>query len=452
MADARIRYCTTEDGVRIAYAAHGEGTPLIMCPFFVESFTIAGDLPEYREFIEGLGRGRQLIQYDMRGTGLSQRDVSDFSLDALVRDVRGIVRALRIRRCVLYGAGLSGPRAVAYAVRYPRDVSHLVLYSTFVRPAEVMPVGEARGFIELARSNWGVAAQALVDLSGRERSGDLNVSSARIIRESATGDTASRLFEAGLATFDVSNMLADVRVPTIVIQPARTELFRSEFGRDIASAIPNAQLRLMEGNVNWLDAGAGTAVARITDEFLGVRPAAAARASPSGGAVRTVLFTDLVGHTEMMQRLGDDRGRAVLREHERLTRDVLKRHDGEEVKTMGDGFMASFSSVTNAIDCAIALQREMAATPLPSPLDGEGLAVRVGLNAGEPIEEEGDLFGATVIIASRVAALGGPGEILIPEPLRHLLAGKNYAYTDRGAVALKGFSAPVRLYEVRWRD
>jgi class 3 adenylate cyclase len=164
------------------------------------------------------------------------------------------------------------------------------------------------------------------------------------------------------------------------------------------------------------------------------------------GAFRTILFTDLVGHTEMMRRLGDDRGREVLREHERITRDLLKEHGGAEVKTMGDGFMASFASVTKAMDCAIALQRAFASH------EGEPLQVRVGLNAGEPIEENGDLFGSTVIMASRIAAKAGAGEILIPEPLRHLLTGKSYVYADRGDSMLKGFEDAVRLYEVRWTD
>ena len=116
---------------------------------------------------------------------------------------------------------------------------------------------------------------------------------------------------------------------------------------------------------------------------------------------------------------------------------------------MGDGFMASFASVTKAMDCAIALQRAFAehTDSMPEPLH-----VRVGLNAGEPIEEDGDLFGSTVIMASRIAAKADAGEILIPEPLRHLLTGKSYVYADRGETLLKGFEDAVRLYEVRWRE
>jgi class 3 adenylate cyclase len=185
------------------------------------------------------------------------------------------------------------------------------------------------------------------------------------------------------------------------------------------------------------------------NEFLGgVAPDRAPTTdapSAARGGLRTILFTDLVGHTEMMRRLGDERGREVLREHERITRDLLKEYGGAEVKTMGDGFMASFGSVTKAMDCAISLQRAFAAH------EGEPLAVRVGLNAGEPIEEDGDLFGSTVIMASRIAAKAAAGEILIPEPLRHLLSGKSYVYADRGETMLKGFEDAVRLYEVRWQ-
>jgi class 3 adenylate cyclase len=157
----------------------------------------------------------------------------------------------------------------------------------------------------------------------------------------------------------------------------------------------------------------------------------------------------MVGHTEMMRRLGDAKGREVLREHERITREKLRAHGGTEIKTDGDSFMVSFGSVTSAMDCAIALQRAFAAHTESMP---EPLHVRVGLNAGEPIAEDGDLFGSSVILASRICAHANAGEILIPEPLRHLLAGKSYVYADRGDTILRGFEDPVRLYEVRWSE
>jgi len=177
----------------------------------------------------------------------------------------------------------------------------------------------------------------------------------------------------------------------------------------------------------------------------------------------------------------------VLREHERITREVLKANGGTEVKTMGDGCMASFGSVTRAVECAIALQRAFAERNAsfpahPEALEGraeekppahgsraspragrevgastEPIAIRIGLNAGEPIEEEGpdgrsDLFGSTVILAARIASQAEGGEVLASMAVRELCAGKGFLFADRGEHALRGFEDRVRLYEVRWHD
>jgi class 3 adenylate cyclase len=237
-----------------------------------------------------------------------------------------------------------------------------------------------------------------------------------------------------------------ISAPTLIIHHRNIQYVTDEMVRDLASRIPDSRLTVIDGL--WADDPGGMG-ARIAEFINADEEKQATRERDTASGVRTVLFTDLVGHTEMMQRLGDARGREVLREHERITRETLKQHGGAEVKTMGDGFLASFGTVTSALDCAIALQRAFAAHTDSMP---EPLHVRVGLNAGEPIEEDGDLFGSTVIMASRIAATAGAGEILIPEPLRHLLSGKSYVYADRGETMLKGFEDAVRLYEVRWRE
>jgi class 3 adenylate cyclase len=210
----------------------------------------------------------------------------------------------------------------------------------------------------------------------------------------------------------------------------------------MAMRIPNARLVVVEGKQGDVEG-----VLSAIGEFLGT-DASAAQPVGRPNALRTILFTDIVGHTEMMQRLGDARGRDVLREHERITRETLKAHGGAEVKTMGDGFMASFGSVTSAMECAIALQRAFASHTESMP---EPLHVRVGLNAGEPIEEDGDLFGATVILASRIAAKAGAGEILVPDTVRGLLSGKGFMFSDRGEFIPKGFDEGVKLWDVRWQ-
>ena len=182
------------------------------------------------------------------------------------------------------------------------------------------------------------------------------------------------------------------------------------------------------------------------------------------GAFRTILFTDIEGSTALTQRLGDARAREVLREHERIMRECLKAHGGSEVKTMGDGFMASFGSATRALECAVAIQRAFAergsdavgaalAPPqgaAASSAPTETIRVRIGLNAGEPIAEEGDLFGTAVIAAARIAAQAQGGEILVSDVVRQLVAGKGFLFSGRGKTALRGFDDPVEVYEVRW--
>jgi len=153
---------------------------------------------------------------------------------------------------------------------------------------------------------------------------------------------------------------------------------------------------------------------------------------------------DLEGSTALTERLGDTAARELLREHERITREALKAHGGAEIKTMGDGFMASFGSATQALECAMALQRAFATH---NETAAEPVQVRVGMNAGEPIEENEDLFGTTVNMAARIAGQAKGGEIFVSDVVRQLVAGKGFSFVDRGDTTLKGFGEPIRLYE-----
>jgi class 3 adenylate cyclase len=187
-------------------------------------------------------------------------------------------------------------------------------------------------------------------------------------------------------------------------------------------------------------------------EFLGEgEEGAAAAPEPSrqAGGLVTILFTDMEGSTSLTQRLGDAKAQEVLRTHNRIVRDALKEHTGSEIKHTGDGIMASFSSATRALECAIAIQRAFAEH---SKSAEEPIRVRIGLNAGEPVAEEKDLFGTAVQLAARICAHTEPGEILAPIVVRELAAGKGFLFADRGDVALRGFEDPLRLFEVRWRE
>jgi len=163
----------------------------------------------------------------------------------------------------------------------------------------------------------------------------------------------------------------------------------------------------------------------------------------------TILFTDMEGSTSLTQRLGDAKAQEVLRTHNRIVRDALKAHTGSEIKHTGDGIMASFSSATRALECAIAMQRAFAAH---NEAAEEPIRVRIGLNAGEPVAEEKDLFGTAVQLAARICAHADPDEIVAANVVRELAAGKGFLFADRGEVELKGFEDPVRLYEMRWEE
>jgi class 3 adenylate cyclase/alpha-beta hydrolase superfamily lysophospholipase len=446
------RFCTTSDGVRIAYRIDGEGPDLVCCPDAVGSFAFDHLIEDQMGFWRALWHGRRVVRYDMRGTGLSQRDVDDVSHDALVRDLDAVVRASGARQFALWGSTLSGLRAISYAEAHPELVRRLVLHRTFARASDVMSREQLRNFADLARVNWKMAAQVFADLPVREELPEAGVHQAQVYLQSTSGEFVARLLMDGFESADVTDLLPRVHVPTLILHRSEDPMIPFRAAQELAAMIPQARLRpLPQGIMSYLAAGRIDEVMDIINGFIddGAAHASASGQHATHATVQTLLFSDLVDHTEMMRRLGDEKGRVVLREHERITREQLKQHGGKEIKTDGDSFMVSFDSVTAAMDCAIALQRAFAAR---NEVGGEPLQVRIGLNSGEPVEEDGDLFGSSVILAARVAAQAAAGEILIPEPLRHLLSGKTYIYGDRGETILKGFDDAVRLYEVRWQE
>lgn len=424
---------------------------MLECPRTWESFANAMDeLGVYRPIV----RGRKSVRYDFRGVGLSQRDPPSFTLDCMKADLEAVVRAAVAGKLVLWASTFSVTPAIAFAVEHPEMVHRMILVRPILRGADVMPAENLQAIVALIQSNWEMASQAIADLGNRTGDPTTGIRAARLLRENMEPDALARMLTQLHGTADVREILKDVKCPVLVLHRRDDTIFSFAAAQQAAEAIPNARLIPLSGS-GQVSSGDDVAVAvEAMNTFLNENPetrslAGAKPVPPRGGILRTVLFTDLVGHTEMMSRLGDEAGRAVLREHERITRAVLKAHGGIEIKTMGDGFMASFASVTRAVECAVAIQRAFAHERLGA--SGERLRVRVGLNAGEPIEEDGDLFGATVILASRIAAKADRGEILVSDNVRSLSAGKRFLFVDRGEFALTGFEAPVRVYEVGWK-
>ena len=452
--DREVRYCTTDDGVRIAYSVTGTGPPLLVIPTPFESFALAHSIPSYNSLFTRMCEGYARIDYDLRGVGLSQRDVAELTVDGWVRDIHAVLVGAKQKRVAIWGYGDGAIRALAFAATYPGMVRSLVLYGGYVRAADVVDQDALNSLIELAKGSFPMAARLVAgsfDSHDPDYAADTNQwVDAQL--SSIDADYFIKLLSVW-KELDATPYIPLVHVPALVLHRRGSPLVPISHGQKLAAMLPNARFLPLDGDLADPSYGDSQAVVDAVRPFLAEtsgQPKVGAKRTTqtSASPVVTVLFTDLVGHTEMMQRLGDAKGRDVLREHERITRETLKQHDGTEVKTMGDGFLASFSSVTSAVECAIALQRAISTLQLPTST----LQIRVGLNAGEPIEEDGDLFGATVILASRIAAKAGAGEILVPDTVRGLLSGKGFVFGDRGEFVPKGFDEGVRLWDVRWRE
>lgn len=161
--------------------------------------------------------------------------------------------------------------------------------------------------------------------------------------------------------------------------------------------------------------------------------------------LRAIMFTDLVGSTQISSREGDARALEVLAKHDQIVRDSLDAHGGREVKHTGDGILSSFSYVSQAVDAAVTIQQGFGE---PSDHESDDGRVRIGISAGEPVDKHQDLFGAVVNLASRICGHAGPGQIMVSSAVRELLVGKPTTFNDVGPIALKGFDDPVRLFGI----
>jgi class 3 adenylate cyclase/alpha-beta hydrolase superfamily lysophospholipase len=441
--EQQIRFCTTSDGVGIAYATVGEGPPVVYATGWPTHLELEWEAQSTRTFLESLAEGCTLIRYDMRGTGLSDQDVDDFSLATLTRDLEAVVGHLGLGSFDLVSlGGLGGPIAMTFAAGHPENVTRLVLSSAYVRGDKITTPERQRTLIEFA-AQFGMPSMDIVDDS------DVNAKALREaqrrLQTAASPEVQSALLRT-LFSADVSGLVESLAMPTLVLHGRQDVGVPFAQGRELAARLSHARFVPFEGQSSAAWAWSSVLVPEIR-RFLELE--VTAETETSAAAVHTILFTDVEGSTALTQRLGDAKARDVLRKHERIVRESLESHAGSELKTTGDGFMATFSSATRALESAIAMQRAFAQQNESAE---EAVRVRVGLNAGEPIAEDEDLFGTAVNLAARICGHAEAGQILASDVVRQLAAGKDILFADRGEASLKGFDEPVRLFDVKWRE
>ena len=447
--EPQIRFCTSADGTRIAYAIYGEdrGTPVVSVNGWLGSLELDWKLPHRRHFYESLAHGRRLVSFDRRGTGASQRKVDDLSLEAHLADLAAIVDHLGLERFDLAGWVDGSTVSVAYAARHPERVSRLVLHAPYPRGEDWAKPEAARSVVDLIRADWALAQRMIADLIFPDAPAEVRHAQANALRRAVSPEVAAKYVEL-TTSFDVRSFLPRVQAPTLILHSDVGGERPISASRAVASLIPDARFVATEG-----DSTARANYEHVADlirRFLEEgRDQDTAIERPPTGLV-TILFTDMEGSTAITQGLGDAKAQELVRAHNTIVRDALKAHGGREIKHTGDGIMASFSTASDALACAVVIQRAVAARAEGQP--EVPLAVRIGLNAGEPVAEEQDLYGASVQLAKRVCDHAEPGQIVASNVVRELAAGKGFLFSDIGDVVPKGFDDAVRLYEVRWRE
>ncbi len=446
LMEPRIQYAKTSDGVNIAFWTLGQGDEaLIVGPANAFShIEREWQIPEYRAWYERLAANRTVVRFDSRDQGLSDRDPRYFYGSSFTRDVGAVMERLDFDQFAFLGQQHSGPIMMSAAIKYADRVSHLILWCTWARGTDSL-APELRGLGKLMETNWDLYAEAVSHSLLGWSKGDTAHSFADVVKAGATKETAQRLMRGALAT-DMTEYLPRLKVATLVLHRRDVPLPNSAVAKQLASEIAGSRLVFLEGTsiAPWL--GDTEAVLSAINDFLGVD---AALVRPSGD-MYTILFTDMASSTTLADQHGDAAAQEVRRAHNEIVRSAVGANGGTEIKHTGDGIMASFATASAALDAAIAIQRGVAAHKEEQPKSP--LGVYVGLNAGEPIVEDDDLFGTSINLAARICDRAEAGQILAADVVRQLAAGKQFLFADLGETELRGFEDPVKLWELRWQE
>ena len=440
--DPRFQYTKTSDGVRIALWTLGKGAPFIHMPGIPFShMQMEWQMPEWRRWYEGLARNRQLVRYDCRGAGLSERAVTEVSLESFMADVEAVADHLKFERFDLGAALSAGPVALAYAALHPERVRRLLLWCTWVGTSDVVSDrGQALG--SLADVDWVLytenVASILLGWAGKPARWF-----AEYLRQ-CVDEPYARAAIPALGLVDVSPMLSQIKCPTLVVHRRTLSWPTVDRARRLAAEIPGAQLAVLEGNSGTPFTGNMAEVLETVDEFLGAGQESAPSPVLQASGTAVILFTDIVDSAALTERLGDAAFREKARRLDVALREVIRDKDGVAIegKLLGDGVMAVFTSAHQAIGAAL----ECSAAG-----DLAGLRLHLGIHAGDVILEDRNVYGGAVNVASRVSALSSPGEVLVSETVRSLArtsAPVGMVFEDKGAHELKGIDEPVRLWAV----
>lgn len=435
----QTKYARSGD-LSIAYQVSGGGPiDLVLVPGFVSHLELQLEDPPYADFTERLGPFCRLIRFDKRGTGLSDRTVPIATLEERMDDVRAVMDAAGSERAALFGFSEGGPMSMLFAATYPERTVALILYGSYARSQSAPDYSlwrDDRRDVRRAKliEGWGTGVLPALFFPSRQADPAFVEWCAKFERQSASPGALAALLRMN-ADIDARHVLDAIRVPTLVLHRSGDPSIPVEHGRYVAERIAGAKYVELSGtdHVPWV--GDADGLLDEVERFL----TDARHAAEPDRVLATVLFTDVVGATERAATIGDRRWRELLDRHHGMIRRELAAFRGREIDTAGDGFLASFDGPARAI---------RAATTITEKVKLMGLDIRAGLHTGECEVMGPKLAGIAVHIGARIAALAGPGEVLVSSTVKDLVAGSGLRFADRGAHGLKGIPGTWQLYAV----
>lgn len=427
--------------VNIAYQVTGEGPlDLVYVPGWVSHVELRWQDPDIARFLRRLASFSRLITFDKRGTGMSDRVPDDQlpTLETRMDDLRAVMDAVGSQRAALFGFSEGGNMCMLFAASHPERTIALVTYSCFAKriwspdyPWAPTPEDRAKEYEQVERE-WGNEMDLAHYIPGKIHDRDFVGRLATYFRNAASPSAAVALLRMN-TQIDVRHVLPTIGVPTLVLHRTGDLDVKIEEARWLASKIPSARFVEMPGDDHMPWTGDQESLLDEVQEFLtGVR-----RVHDIDRVLATVMFTDIVGSTEHVVRMGDTAWRAMLDRHHAIARREIASFRGREVNTAGDGFFATFDGPARGVRCAMAIQS--AARCL-------GVAIRAGLHTGEVELHGDDVAGLAVHIGARVAALADADETLVSSTVKDLVSGSGLRFQDRGTHVLKGVPGEWRLY------
>ncbi len=435
VAPPPTRYARSGDA-RLAFQVIGEGPPdVVLVGGPASHLDLQWEDPETARAWRRYAGFARLITVDRRGTGLSDPVDRPPTLDQQMDDLDAVLGAVGVGRVALIAVG-DGGLCATYAATHPERVSALVLVNIAVAGALVIDEERREQMLDLIENHWGEGR--FVELYAPERAREDPQFAewwARFERSSVSPAIARRLVDM-TGQVDLSGVLPAIRVPTLVLYRNGNPLTPPAAARAVADAIPNARFVEAAGVDLYFWPGAEDREIDLIEEFLTGRRQQRA----PDRVLATLLFTDIVRSTERAAEVGDQAWRALLDRHNGVVRGALARHRGREIKTLGDGFVATFDGPARAVRCA---------QDVVEQLEALGLSVRCGLHTGECELLDGDIGGIAVHIGARVAALAGAGEVLVSRTVKDLVAGSGIGFDERGSHTLRGVPGEWALYSAR---